>query len=406
MLLWDKATLPSTSAATDNPGGPSHFPALDGLRGIAILLILYDHLFWSDPHSGNRFFDFLSQIRTSSWIGVNLFFALSGFLITGILFNTLHCRNYFKVFYARRVLRISPLYYGFLFLLLALTRPLHFQWNGWQYYHLTYTSNLALWRYGVPLVLPHFNINHFWSLDVEEQFYFVWPFIVYRVKNAARLITISLCGCGAVFLIRVVLVLFRDHFQNPYLVYSPTFSCADNLLFGCALALILRTGRRQQILRLAPGIFAFCAAITLSLFFLYHGLLLETNPVVPTLGVSAIGMMAASMIAMALREKSLTQRVLSNSVLRFFGRYSYGLYVYHYSLYEGLTPRLRPWFAGHFHSKAVGVIGGALTIAAISILVAFASYHLFEVRFLKMKRYFPYTSAPTPVLSDSAVMSN
>src|SRR5260370_3776566 len=173
-------TTQIASEETDNPGGLRHIKALDGLRGAAILLILYDHLFWSNSQSGNRFFDFLNQVRDSSWVGVNLFFALSGFLITGILFETLHDSNYFRTFYARRALRIFPLYYGFLFVLLALTKPLHFQWNGWQYYHLTYTSNLALWRYHVPLILPNFNINHFWSLDVEEQFYLICPFVVYR----------------------------------------------------------------------------------------------------------------------------------------------------------------------------------------------------------------------------------
>lgn len=406
MLPGNKEALPSVSASGDNPGGSSHFPALDGLRGIAILLVLYDHLFWSNPNSGNRLFDFLSEIRASSWIGVNIFFALSGFLITGILFDTLHCRDYFKVFYARRVLRIFPLYYGFLFLMLALTHPLHFQWNGWQYYHLTYTANLAVWRYGIPLVLPHFNINHFWSLDVEEQFYFIWPFIVYRVKSATRLIAIALCGCGVVLLVRIALVLFRTHLHDPYLVYAPTFSCADNLLFGCSLALVLRTDRRQQILRLARPVFAFCAAIALSMFFIYRGFVWDTNVIVPTLGISTIGIMAAAMIAMALNAESLTQRMLSNSVLRFFGKYSYGLYVYHYSLQEGLAPLLRFWFTIHFHSKAVGVIGGALIIGATSILVAYASYHLFEARFLKMKRHFPYTSTPKPVLSVSGTVSS
>src|SRR5947209_4577687 len=131
---------------SDNPGGSGHLKALDGLRGTAILLVLFHHLFWANNQTGNRFFDFMGKIRGSSWIGVYLFFALSGFLITGILLQTLGDQNYFKTFYARRMLRIFPLYYGFLFLLLALTKPLHFQWNGWQFYYLTYTANLALWR--------------------------------------------------------------------------------------------------------------------------------------------------------------------------------------------------------------------------------------------------------------------
>jgi peptidoglycan/LPS O-acetylase OafA/YrhL len=132
-----------TSSAIDRPA-EKHILALDGIRGLAILLVLYHHLFWSNPNSGNRFFDFLNAIRASAFIGVNLFFALSGFLITGILLDTVTSPNFFKTFYARRMLRIFPLYYGVLLGLLLLTRPLHFVWNGWQYFYLTYSANFAL----------------------------------------------------------------------------------------------------------------------------------------------------------------------------------------------------------------------------------------------------------------------
>jgi peptidoglycan/LPS O-acetylase OafA/YrhL len=379
------------SAQKDNFGGFQHVKALDGLRGIAILLILFDHLFWSNPQTGNRFFDFLNEIRSSSWIGVNLFFALSGFLITGILFQTLHHTNYFKVFYARRALRIFPLYYGFLFVLLLLTKPLHFQWNGWQYYHLTYTSNLALWHYGVPLVLPHFNINHFWSLDVEEQFYLIWPFVVRYIKSTKKLITISLSACFVILSIRTILVLLHSHFTNPYLTYSPTFSCADNLLFGCCLALLLRTKWRQTTFRYAPRIFAIGAGILLLLFFRNHGLEFE-NPLVATIGMSTIGISSAALITLTLRANTWSARLFGNSVLRFFGRYSYGLYVYHYSVDASITPYLRPWLAEHLHSKAFAVAGAAFVSATVSILIAVLSYHLFEVQFLKLKKYFAYAS--------------
>jgi peptidoglycan/LPS O-acetylase OafA/YrhL len=387
--------IQTTSAETDNPGGFRHIPALDGLRGTAILLILYDHLFWSNPQSGNRFFDFMNEVRDSSWVGVNLFFALSGFLITGILFETLNHKEYFKVFYARRALRIFPLYYGFLFLILVLTKPLHFHWNGWQYYYLTYTNNLALWRYHVPLVLPYFNINHFWSLDVEEQFYLVWPFVLHRVKSATSLIKISLATCLVVLSIRTTLVLLRGHFTNPYLVYSPTFSCTDNLLFGCSLALVLRTGWRQRILRLAPRVFAACAAFVLLLFFMNHGLTLQSN-LVASIGISAIGIMATSLIAITLRTGSISESIFSNPVLRFFGRYSYGLYIYHYSIDGNVASLLRPWFANHFHSKAIGVVAAATVSALVSIVVALISYHLFEVQILKLKKYFSYTGCGLP----------
>jgi peptidoglycan/LPS O-acetylase OafA/YrhL len=386
--------MPTQNASfeADSAGGLRHIKALDGLRGLAILLILFDHLFWSNTHTGNRVFDLINAIRSSSWVGVNLFFALSGFLITGILFETLGDSNYFKTFYARRTLRIFPVYYGFLLFIFILTKPLHLQWNGWQYYHLTYTSNLALWRTGVPLDLRYFNLNHFWSLDVEEQFYLIWPFVVYRVKDAIRLIRMSLWACLVVLMIRTTLVIFRSHFSNPYLTYSPTFSCADNLLFGCCLALALRTNWRERVHQLAPRIFVACGAILLLLFFRSPDGIEFNNPLVATFGLSAIGIMSTSLIAMTLRASSMTKDIFNNPVLRFFGRYSYGLYVYHYSIDGNISPWLRKWFGAHFHYKIFGVLGATAVSTIICVAVAFTSYHLFEVQFLKLKKYFAYAS--------------
>src|ERR1700722_19675697 len=209
------APVPSRSAQevadSENPGGFAHIPALDGIRGAAILLVLIYHLFWSNPVTGSRFLGFLQQIRGTTYCGVNLFFALSGFLITGILLDTLDRPRYFQMFYARRSLRIFPLYFGFLLVLLLLTRPLHFSWSGWQYFYLTYTANLALWRTHIPLQLSFFNITHFWSLQVEEQFYLLWPFVVYRLRRPETLARLSLISCAVILCVRIFLVAMRSH---------------------------------------------------------------------------------------------------------------------------------------------------------------------------------------------------
>jgi peptidoglycan/LPS O-acetylase OafA/YrhL len=395
----DRTTTPQSLRSGDaqNPGGFAHTPALDGVRGLAILLVLFCHLFWANPVTGSHVFNFFSKLRGSSYIGVNLFFALSGFLITGILLDTLHLPDFFKTFYARRALRIFPLYYGVLFVLLLLTRPLHFVWSGWQYFFLTYTSNLALWR-SQPLILPHFNINHFWSLQVEEQFYLVWPFLVYRVKRARSLIKISLITCLVILLVRVVLVSLRSHFHNIYLPYSPTFSCADNLLYGCCLCVLLRTSARRRVLELAPRVLALCSAILLCASFFNYGLAWEKSFFIPTVGFSLIGIASAALIAMSLRPNSKTQHLFENKILRFFGKYSYGLYVFHYSLDTILTQPIRLFVDNHFHSKALGVLAGACTVLAASILVSLLSFHLYEARFLRLKKYFSYNRKDQPSL--------
>src|SRR6266700_3962582 len=175
-----------------------HVAALDGVRGLAIAMVLALHFFSANDHTGRRFFDFISAICTSLWIGVDLFFALSGFLITGILFDSLQKGGYFRNFYARRALRIFPLYYGFLLILICLTHPWHLQWQGKQYILLTYTQNLGIFTHDYVGFRPasFLNLNHFWSLAVEEQFYFFWPVIVFLVRDLRKLLFVALFLSG------------------------------------------------------------------------------------------------------------------------------------------------------------------------------------------------------------------
>jgi peptidoglycan/LPS O-acetylase OafA/YrhL len=399
-LAAQTVTPPPTTTKIDNPGGFTHIPALDGIRGFAILLVLVCHLFSANNHTGSRLFDILEEISEASYCGVNLFFALSGFLITGILLDTLNVPHYFKTFYARRSLRIFPLYYGSLLALLLLTKPLHFQWSGWQYYFLTYTSNLALWRTHVPLRLGYFNINHFWSLQVEEQFYLIWPFVVYRIRRAETIVRISLVGCAVVLCIRIFLVAMRGHvgFDNIYLTYSPTFSCVDNILFGCGLCALLRTRSRETVKRLAPRVLAVTASLILIIGILNHGFLWQDSTMVPTLGFSLVGISCASIIAMTLRATSRTEHFFQSSILRFFGKYSYGIYIFHYSLAGFANGPIRLLVNQHFQSRALGVCIGAIFVTALSVLAALLSYHVYEKQFLRLKKFFSYSSASSVVV--------
>jgi peptidoglycan/LPS O-acetylase OafA/YrhL len=384
---------------TENPGGFSHILALDGIRGFAILMVLADHLLWSNNHTGSYVLDVLARVRSSMFVGVYLFFTLSGFLITGILVKTISTPHFFKTFYGRRTLRIFPLYYTFLFILIALTKPLHFVWSGVQYYSLFYIGNLALWRHGV-LYLGHFNINHFWSLQVEEQFYLVWPFVIYRVRRVETLIRVCLIGCLVVLGIRAfILIMLGLHiFTNRYLTGSPTFSCADHLLFGCCLAILMRTRWREKVLRLAPRVLLISIAILVAFAIPNHGLEpTEGSPtasfLIQTLGLSFVGISSAALIAMTLKSRSITQRLFENRILRFFGKYSYGIYVFHYSVIGFLGFPVRSFFNAHLHSKGLSLVCEAFVVGGISVVAAMLSYHLFEVHFLRLKRYFSYDRA-------------
>ncbi len=387
------ATSSPTSSGTDR-ASEKHILALDGIRGLAILLVLYHHLFWSNPNSGNRIFDFLNAIRGSAYVGVNLFFALSGFLITGILLDTVNSPKFFRTFYARRTLRIFPLYYGVILSLLLLTKPLHFVWNGWQYFYLTYTANLVR--------LAACTVN-----DCKGQASITsglckskssstssGPLSSTAFARSTALIRLSVVTCIAVLLIRIGLVAAlvgaRPYLTNVYLPYSATFSCVDSLLFGCCLCALLRTTLRQRVLDFAPRIFVLCALVLTGAAIVNHGLDWKTNIFIPTLGFSLIGISCAALIAMSLRPHSKTKQLFDNPILRFFGKYSYGLYVFHYPVGFLLTQPVRLYIDAHFHRKVLGVIAGAIVVFIASTLVALLSYHFYEMPFLRLKKYFTY----------------
>src|SRR5215831_14066355 len=160
-----------------NPTTPtrSYYPALDGLRGIAILLVICCHNLNFLPH-----FEF-------GWVGVDLFFVLSGFMITDNLIKTKETKNFLQNFYIRRVLRIFPLLYGVLLLYFIFAPGLGSLRLQYDYYH----SNQGFVWFHLQnwLAISHVRptdtvlLNHFWSLSVEEQFYLVWPFVVLLVKD-------------------------------------------------------------------------------------------------------------------------------------------------------------------------------------------------------------------------------
>ncbi len=183
-------STPTLERAVQPERSSERLPALDGIRGLAIIwVVLHNTTDLLPPalHGASHVLAFLVHL---GWIGVGLFFALSGFLITGSLLDTQRASNYFHVFYARRALRILPLYYTVLILLLIIAPALH---NGPTLLRATLPEQLSLWLFIVNWThSAPYGFGHFWSLAVEEQFYIFWPFIVHRLIGAASLYDMSL----------------------------------------------------------------------------------------------------------------------------------------------------------------------------------------------------------------------
>jgi peptidoglycan/LPS O-acetylase OafA/YrhL len=384
--------------------GPArgHVPALDGVRGAAILLVLISHLMLFNDHTGSRLGDSLAALRGLGWAGVDLFFVLSGFLITGILYDTLQDPGYFRTFYMRRFLRIFPLYYGFLFLLMALGPWLHTAWHGRQYVLLAYMQNTNLW---FPVSDFHpgkwADLEHFWSLAVEEQFYLFWPLLVFLVRGRRRLLALALGLSGLALALRIALY---AHGASPVLIMMLTPCRMDTLLLGGAAALALRGNARWVPRRWLLPIAAASAAIlvALALIHLHHDL--RDAFFGATFGYSIVAIGCVALLLAAITPGSIAHRLFDTGWLRNLGKYSYGIYVLHifvakvagYWVTRWLGTSLRIALTPVLHSRGLAVVVEFLVNLTLVYGAAWITFNGYEVRFLRLKRYFNYQRTAHP----------
>ncbi|HLL88149.1 MAG TPA: acyltransferase, partial [Tepidisphaeraceae bacterium] len=179
------------------PAARTHYPALDGLRGLAILLVMVSH-YVAPPAGGGRWGLVFRRAADAGWVGVDLFFALSGFLITGILLDAKGKPGFFRNFFARRTLRVFPLYYGVLFVVCVLLPALGLLKLGvplsqrWLWLYATNLFPLLRSADGAGFFFPNswdLQFGHFWSLAVEEHFYLAWPLVVYALGRRPLMVT-------------------------------------------------------------------------------------------------------------------------------------------------------------------------------------------------------------------------
>lgn len=363
-----------------------HLPGLDALRAFAVLAVIVFH----------------RQLFDAGWIGVQVFFVLSGYLITRSLYFARKepLGRYLGTFYGRRSLRIFPLYYATLLVIwLAVAAGFRFS-EGVRpglLYAFTYTYNI----YAASPDFQHTKLlGHFWTLAVEEQFYLVWPFLIYfcpeRFLGRGLLATILL---GPV--LHALTYFFGHDLGLPMdarsaaatVVLAP--SQVDAFAFGAWAALFPPEATRRQV--------GAIGAVTLgsALIFLTFGSVTWHSfgflaPLDQGYGfiwqVTLLNCAAALAIDCVVHER-LFPRFLENPVLNRMGAISYGAYVFHFPL-QGLVDRVVPSI---WPEPLPLFIEIALTFA-----VASASYRFFESPLLALKKYFP-TSDPSKRVSEETV---
>jgi peptidoglycan/LPS O-acetylase OafA/YrhL len=352
-----------------------YYPALDGLRGVAILLVVFLHVF-----------DFLNYFFFG-WLGVDLFFVLSGFLITEILLKTVDKPNFLRNFYMRRILRIFPLFYLTLIICLLLlpqikSIPLNFDYyTKNQFWLWTYLQN---WLY--VFKQPHDNkmLLHTWSLAVEEQFYLVWPAIILLIRKPKVLLAISIIALIAVGIARYIIW----SFEVQDLAYSSlyTFTRIDGLCIGCILALLMQIN--PGFLKKYTTLIVLLMAAINFIFYFINNQISFSLPYLAFVGYTTFAVLFGILVYEAVMGESKIIRILfNNSILKFFGKISYGLYVYHWPVYILLFPVfLNLLFNKLSLPYLYAKIGSAFLVILFAVLISLFSYHFFEKKFLRLKK--------------------
>jgi len=391
-----------------------HDPRLDGVRGLAVLLVMLFHL----THYGlarSAMDKALTAIPSIGWSGVDPFFVLSGYLITGILLRSKHSSTYFRSFYARRILRIFPLYYTVLvFFLIVIPRlgilshandlwyPNAPQEGIW--YWLFLSNFRAAWLGA----WDHQILSITWSLAIEEHFYLIWPFVVWRLSERKLLWTCAGIVIGA-FALRVAMTALG---YSDRAVYTLTPCRLDTLATGAAIAIV--GCRAGGLARLAPAA-RVALPVAVALFALlcfaiqpdtaapaatadprsYEANVVAAlsflgNPWMQTIGFSllCLGFGALLVTVATAPRNTWRSRVFQMRWLRELGKYSYALYLLHLFVGTLVLSFFAPAnYPGRF--LLVVPIYWVLAIGA-SYGVARLTWYAIEAPMLRLKRYFPY----------------
>jgi peptidoglycan/LPS O-acetylase OafA/YrhL len=370
-----------------------HMPTLDGLRGLAILLVVWHNGALAAKWEAHSFFSKTLLLSANiGWIGVQIFFVLSGFLITGILLNEKGARHQFRNFYARRILRIFPLYY-FVLILAILLLPMLGVNSDWGI--AKKSSEIWFWVYLANWIIPIAGggggFSHFWSLAVEEQFYLVWPFVIILLKRRPLVIVCILLVITAA-IARVLLISYNPDFAK-WAAYEFTFVRWDALAIGALLAIIVRD--EAWLVRLdgvAPKILVMSLLYMLNFIIIFHDFA-PVETMISAFNQTIMAIISAVMLFRGVYQvkasHTVWQKLLQNGFLRDIGKYSYAIYVVHYPVVIALGPY---WgtYTGALQqtSPTVSTILRVTLAAVVSYFLARLTWVLIENPFLQLKRFF------------------
>lgn len=391
--------MSKTHELTSGAGLSGHLPALDGIRGLAILAVTA-YRFNIGPDYSEFPGGWLFRVLKHGDVGVDLFFVLSGFLITGILFDAKGKEGYFRNFYARRGLRIFPLYYSFLFATLV-AAPAIFGARG-NLFPEADSNQSWLWLYGANFLVGIRgewclgSFDHFWSLSIEEQFYLFWPLVIFFCSRR-RAMLVSLAAVVFSVLGRVIWIRFGG---NGPAMETFTFFRLDGLALGGFLALAGRgPGGIKPLVPWALLAVVPCAAGVIAIWQTSH----ERMFGIP-LFLLACFFGAVLVLAIASRSSTWWGRLWRWKLLRFFGKYSYAMYVFQLPLIRVLDPVVTAdGLCSQIGSVFWGRVAYIVLMTTITTVLALLSWSLYEKHFLALKSRFEAKSPDVAVRSQPSL---
>jgi len=369
------------------PTSAERVAALDGVRGLAVLTVVIHNSAWIAGESRHFVLKIFNAATATGWIGVQLFFVLSGFLITGILLDSKGKPTYFRSFYIRRILRIFPLYYVVVALTILVAPRLSWSpaWaaavregHPWAYW--LYVQNWVTSSHGIDA------LSHTWSLAVEEQFYLLWPVIVWCFTRRAlsRLCVAALVGTP---FIRLGLRLAG---LGPNPAYVFTIARWDALAAGALVAILVRDDHGRRALDRWRGGVTGLAGIGLVVLTVAERGFHSFELWVQVIGQSLVAVLSATLIAYAVDEDAgapaRLQAWLSKGWLRSAGKYSYAMYLFHQPIQQFLTPIFgeavrgpdTPW-------RLARLAAYLLLVLSLTFLAALCSWRIIEKPCLELK---------------------
>lgn len=353
---------------------PGYIPQFDGLRGVAVLMVLITHSGFLEllPHAG--------MLKYAGYSVLDSYFVLSGFLITGILLDSKGSEHYFRNFYARRAVRIWPLYYLVLFLVFVV-EPLFVP-----VMRPTVASTWPAFAFYVQNLIYHgaypFGLDPTWSLAVEEQFYITWPLLIFFLKK--RTVTILLFSLFVVSLSLRLAFYFQG--AESGFVHQYTFTRLDGITFGSLAALWLRSPSCTPVrwrARSYQFLFIGAAGTLLARMVMHRNSSVVSYTFLGLLYTGLVGLLLISDV-----RSSVLGRIFSVRWLRYVGRISYGSYLLHYPLFIFWARFINShnFLPSNPVARNLLAFGGQILMATAAGAI---SWHLFEKPILRLKERFP-----------------